>query len=500
MTGYLDNPDATREILSDGWLRTGDLGRLDEDGYLYLTGRSTDLIVTAAGKNVYPDEVEQRYSELPYVRELCVFGVPAERGLGDCVHAVVVVDDEHAPELDQSSIEREIRLAAETISESVPPHQRIAVLHFWDKELPKTSTLKAKRGVIRDMVCANMVGPAGKRALHVSSEEGQAETIAAEGTPGYKAVCEILAGQSDKAADVIRPGMHLLLDLGIDSIGKIDVLGEIESRFRTQIDELRAAKVARVVDLLRIAGDRRPSAPSPGDRSVWRRRLAADRTSLSTNGRVPPPLLPLRWLVRGSVATLMNTYIRVRVKGRENVLPEGPFILAPNHTSHLDTPAVVKAVGRKRRVWVAGAEDYFFDTRLKRLIFGRLLDTIAFDRQADGVMGLRRCGDALSSGDGLLIFPEGTRSTTGQMQPFKIGVAVLAIDRGVPIIPVHIDRAFNLLPKGRRLIRPGTVEVTFGRPIYPPSVDELDDVYEGFRELAKQVESAVIALRDEARV
>ncbi|MHC4695604.1 MAG: AMP-binding protein, partial [Planctomycetota bacterium] len=163
MSGYLNNHSATREILVDGWLRTGDLGRLDADEYLYLTGRSTDLIVTGAGKNVYPDEVEQRYCDLPYVREMCVFGMPSEGGLGDTVHAVVVVDRDGAPELDQSSIEREIRLAAESISETVPPHQRIAVLHFWDRELPKTSTLKAKRGVIRDLVCADAAMSTGAR-------------------------------------------------------------------------------------------------------------------------------------------------------------------------------------------------------------------------------------------------------------------------------------------------------------------------------------------------
>ncbi|MCH7632633.1 MAG: AMP-binding protein [Planctomycetes bacterium] len=82
MNGYLGNPEATREILSDGWLRTGDLGRFDEHGYLVLTGRSTDLIVTDAGKNVYPDEVEARYRDIPFTKELCVFGVPSDEA--DC--------------------------------------------------------------------------------------------------------------------------------------------------------------------------------------------------------------------------------------------------------------------------------------------------------------------------------------------------------------------------------------------------------------------------------
>ena len=155
-------------------------------------------------------------------------------------------------------------------------------------------------------------------------------------------------------------------------------------------------------------------------------------------------------------------------------------------------------MGGRRRVWVVGAEDYFFNTWIKRFVFGKVLDTIAFDRRADGVRGLRRCGGALSRGDGLLIFPEGTRSITGEIQPFKIGVAVLAMERNVPIVPVHIDRTYKLLRKGQRLIRPGSITVTFGEPIHPPSPEETADHYAAFREVTEQVQDAVTALTNGA--
>jgi len=187
----------------------------------------------------------------------------------------------------------------------------------------------------------------------------------------------------------------------------------------------------------------------------------------------------------------MNSYVRVRPRGRENIPATGAFILAPNHSSHLDAPSVLTAVGGRRRVWIAGAKDYFFDTALKRFLFGKLFDTIPFDRQADGVVGLRRCGEALSLGDGLLLFPEGTRSMDGRMQPFKIGVAVLAIEQGVPIVPVRIDHAYELLPKGQRFVRPGVITVTFGRAIHPPSRETTSDHYAAFQSLTQQVRDAV---------
>jgi long-chain acyl-CoA synthetase len=498
MSGYLKNAEATRDVLADGWLRTGDLGRSDGEGYLYLTGRTTDLIVTGAGKNVYPDEVEARYQELPYTKEFCVLGMESEDELGDTVHAVVVIDQEVAPELDRSSIEREIRTAVAAIGESVPPHQRIATLHFWDRPLPKTSLLKAKRGLIRDLVCAeraaSVVAASGDTPASLDAGVCGAEEATKDDAARIDAVRRILLRQISRPPKMIRPDMHLQLDLGIDSIGKIDVLGAVETQFGVQIDGETSAKVARVSDLLKVIGDRRPKKDLSRTPSAPPRQILDLTHPAQANGPLVAPLVPMRWLVRGGISVFMNTYVRVRVQGRENIPPAGPFILAPNHSSHLDSPSVLTAVGGKRRVWVAGAEDYFFNTRLKRLVFERMLDTIPFDRQADGVLGLRRCTAALSRGDGLLMFPEGTRSTNGELQPFKIGVAVLAMERNVPIVPVYIGRAYALLPKGQRFVKPGTISVVFGRPIDPADSDQSTDRYAAFRALAKQVEDGVAML------
>ncbi|MCH8251115.1 MAG: AMP-binding protein [Planctomycetes bacterium] len=493
--GYLDNPAATEELLVEGWLRTGDLGRRDADGYLFLTGRSKDLIVTAAGKNVYPDEVEFRYKDLPFTKELCVFAMPSTKGHGDAVHAVIVLDSDSAPDRDRSSIEREIRLAAETIAEELPSHQRIAALHFWEKELPKTSTLKAKRGLIRDMV----LGEQARRAGGGEDDPGRAT----EGSrsldelakhPAMAVVRNILASKTGKPERAIAPAHHLLLDLGVDSIGKIDLIGAIEAAYDMRLDDEAAAAIVRVADLVRVIGDRTLQKGAKRDQNRWRRRVVDTADRPPANGRLPAPLVPLRWVVRGGVGAFMHSYVRVRAFGRENLPQTGAFILAPNHASHLDSPSVLTAVGKARRVWVAGAEDYFFNTGIKRFLFGKVFDTIAFDRHADGLAGLRRCGEALSRGDGLLIFPEGTRSISGALQPFKIGVAVLAVERGVPIVPVHVDRAYELFRKGHRIVRPGVVTVRFAPPIHPPEIDADADHYAVFRELTARVQEAVAGL------
>ncbi|MFQ5461219.1 MAG: AMP-binding protein [Phycisphaerae bacterium] len=497
MSGYLDNPEATRDVLVNGWFNTGDLGKQDADGYLTITGRSKDLIVTGAGKNVYPDEVEWRYRDLPFMKEICVFGMASVDGVGDVVHAVIVLDPVAVAEHDPSSVQREIRAAAEAISEGLPPHQRIGALHFWDRELPKTSTMKAKRGLVRDLIVEAQM-PAKSPGATAAGSAGTPlpnAAFAAHEEVTLPVVRKILARQTKHPAKEIGRDAHLLLDLGVDSIGKIEVIGEIEAQFGLDIDDATAGKIARVSDLLAVIGDRKPIPGGKRDPSQWRKRLASESAAQRpTNGHLPAPLVPVRWAVRGSVGLFMKTYVRVRAVGREHIPDSGAFILAPNHCSHLDSPAVLQAVSGKRRVWVAGAQDYFFNTAVKRLLFGKILDTIAFDRQSDGVQGLRRCGDALRRGDGLLIFPEGTRSVSGELQPFKVGVSVLAMEHGAPIIPVRIDRTYELLPKGRRLVHPGVVTVTFGQPVHPPPASQTEDHYQAFQTVTAQVEASVQAM------
>jgi long-chain acyl-CoA synthetase len=143
-SGYLDNPEATAAVFDGEWFRTGDLGRLEPDGYLVLAGREDDVIVTGGGKNVYPIELEWLYQHLPYVKELCVVGVPDTVSAGDAVHLVVVEEEsEEGP----SGPERRaaIEAAVSEIGRRLPPHQRLRGVHYWPGDLPRTSTLKIKR-------------------------------------------------------------------------------------------------------------------------------------------------------------------------------------------------------------------------------------------------------------------------------------------------------------------------------------------------------------------
>src|SRR5437667_7986621 len=143
MLGYFGNEEATREALVDRWLYTGDLGRMDDDGNLYLVGRSKDIIVDTNGKNVYPDEVEEVYQNSPYIKELSVVGYPD--GIGEKVACIVVPNYEYDIALTRAEVQAAIEEHFREVSATLPYYKRVKLLHFTDEELPRTATRKVKR-------------------------------------------------------------------------------------------------------------------------------------------------------------------------------------------------------------------------------------------------------------------------------------------------------------------------------------------------------------------
>ena len=152
---------ATAEAIRDGWFHTGDLGRFDEKGNLYLVGRSKDVIVDANGKNVYPDEIEDLYRDSPFIKELSVVGVAD--GIGEQVACAVVPDVEHDPALsrgrgagaDRGALPQGLRRPAD--------RKRVRGLHFWEGDLPKTGKRSVKR---REVAAEIAAAPAQERGDH----------------------------------------------------------------------------------------------------------------------------------------------------------------------------------------------------------------------------------------------------------------------------------------------------------------------------------------------
>jgi 1-acyl-sn-glycerol-3-phosphate acyltransferase len=162
-------------------------------------------------------------------------------------------------------------------------------------------------------------------------------------------------------------------------------------------------------------------------------------------------------------------YCPLVVEGR-NHFPDSPFIICSNHASHIDSAVLMTASGRPFSTFaMVGARDYFFDSERLKFLVSRFMNVIAIDRHAQH-NSLRRsvamCEEFLQSVPGnLILYPEGTRSSTGEIQPFKKGAGLFAVELGVPVVPAYIEGARNILAKGKFIPRPGKVTVRFGEPI-----------------------------------
>ena len=216
MLGYFADENATREALVERWLYTGDLGKLDDDGNLFLVGRSKEIIVDTNGKNVYPDELEEVYANSPHIKELSIVGLPD--GIGEKVACLVVADDEYDITLSRAELRRRVEEHFREVSASLPYYKRVKVLEFTDIELPRTATRKVKRAEVISIL--ETLG-----ANNRVSAAAQSETAADAET---RWLVSIVANVSNRPQTEISINSRLA-DLGFDSLMFVELAAAIEN-------------------------------------------------------------------------------------------------------------------------------------------------------------------------------------------------------------------------------------------------------------------------------
>ncbi|MXG90978.1 lysophospholipid acyltransferase family protein [Nocardioides flavescens] len=198
---------------------------------------------------------------------------------------------------------------------------------------------------------------------------------------------------------------------------------------------------------------------------------------------------------KAGLEPLFRSQVRTRVEGLD-VLErlEGPVIFAANHASHLDTPLVLLSLpdAWRRRTAVAAAADYFFDTWWRAVGSSLVFNTFPIDRRG-GAMATTP-GEVLAEGWSLVIFPEGTRSKDGWMGNFRMGAAFLAVEHGVPVVPVAHRGTFAAMPRDQNWPSKGRRQLTvrFGEPLSPAEGESV-------RDFAPRIRDGVAALLDEDR-
>ena len=481
MAGYFQDRESTAAVLKDGWLHTGDLGRIDAEGNLYLVGRRKDVIIDANGKNVYPDELEELYGTHAHLKELSVVGLPDESG-GEKVAALVVPDYKERP---REEVRRELEEHFRSISGEQPFYRRVKVIRFQDADLTRTSSRKVKRSIVVDEL----------KRLEKASDKAKKQT---ESNTDW--LTQVIADVIQKDVAEVKPESRLQVDLGFDSLMLTELSAALEASGVPVHAVSDLTKINTVDDLRRVvaASGRKPAAEVKA-REISKEVARKKDSELELN--LPDGVADAgRSMLDAGQRAIYGGLFDVKVKGKNFIPQNRNFLVVANHASHLDMGLVKVAMGEQGQRMVAlAARDYFFDSPLKRAYFENFTNLIPMDRAGSLRESLRLAGESLTQGFNLLIFPEGTRSPNGELMEFKPTTGYLALGFGVDILPIYLHGTHDALPKGAWWPKFENLEVRIG-PVL--EIDGLREKVkglaksEGYRLVTRMAEESVRALKE----
>jgi long-chain acyl-CoA synthetase len=454
----------------DGWFHTGDLGALDPQGNLYFKGRKKNIIVTAAGMNVYPEDLEAALRREPEVRDCVVLGL--ERGGNAEPCGVLLLRDDRTL--------KSPRHAAGIIAranESLAEYQRMRCWFIWpEADFPRTITGKPKLAEIR---------------AAVETQWGSADTTArtspsaSETTGG---IAELIARmQKRQPGGAANAGTNLETDLSLSSLDRVELLGAIEDRYQVDMNETQFTAAKTVGELERLV-----------------RASSAERSAI---------VLP-RWAQRWPVTWIRAFFYYLltwpathllahpRVIGRSHLRGvKGPVLVIANHVIYLDVGFVLASLPlrfRHRLAVAMGGErlaemrrppgEWFFLrrwlNRINYFLVVSLFNVFPLPKRSGFRESFRFAGDLADRGWSVLVFPEGDLTPDGKLQPFRAGIGLLAKNLELPVVPIRIDGAYEVREARSRFNRPGRIRVHIGEPIQFPASSEPEEIT---RELEQRV-------------
>jgi long-chain acyl-CoA synthetase len=444
--GYWDqggHKGATGEVTDkDGWYRTGDVGALDETGNLYFKGRKKEVIVTPGGLNIYPEDLEAALRQQPQVRDCIVVGIESGGNAEPC--AVLILRDDAGA-----------AVVVERANQSLAEFQRIRMYLVWpEQDFPRTSTQKPRRKLIAEFASREILQPGGKPA--------------ASDSPVIELIGRITGRNMTELDHEAVLDADLSSGLGLSSLDRVELISALEDRYQVDLSETRFSAVRTVGDVERmLSGETRPRAEY--HYPAWVLRW---------------PITWLRWLAQ---YLLMRPAMILlgwpRIEGREHLRGwNGPLLVVCNHISDVDFAFVQAALPARLRNRIATATrgealEALHTPPASRAFFQRiydrtgwtlgvsLLNLFPLPREAGFRQSFAYAGRAVDRGYSVLVFPEGRYTVDGRIAAFRAGIGLLARNLGIPVLPVRIVGLFEVKHAGRRIARPGEIQVRIGRPL-----------------------------------
>jgi len=435
--GYWGAGHAKEVVDEQGWYRTGDVGTLDEAENLYFKGRKKEVIVTPAGLNIYPEDLEAALRRQPEVKDCVVVGI--ERGGNAEPCAVVIVRDD-----------ARLDAVLERANESLAEFQRMRMWVRWPQEdFPRTSTQKPRRNVIAEFAAREILQ--------------NKETKVGSDSPVIELINRIAGRRSDAKLD-----SDLSADLGLSSLDRVELIGALEDRYQVDLSETGFSAARTVGDVERmLSGQARARAEY--HYPAWVLRW---------------PVTWVRWLAHYLLMTPAMLLLGwPRIEGRENLRGwNGPLLVVCNHIADVDVGFVQTALPARLRNRIAtatGGEALealrtpaagrgFFLRIYDRIRWGlgvSLLNLFPLPREAGFRQSFAYAGEAVDRRYSVLVFPEGRHTVDGKVNPFRAGIGLLANNLNIPVLPMRIVGMFEVKQAGKKFARPGKIGVRIGRPM-----------------------------------
>jgi len=421
----------------DGWFHTGDLAQMGAEGRLYFKGREKNVIVTPAGMNVYPEDLESALRNQAGVRDCVVIGLERDGNAEPC--AVLLLDN---PSADAAAI-------VERANKALAEFQRMRRWFVWPGlDFPRTPTQK----------------PALKRIAEVvdASTAGQPSTSSAS------TLEEIVARITGQRLSTLAPSAKLGDELNLSSLDRVELMSALEERYQVDLSDAKFTEAATVQQLEQLL--RQP--PAPQAEMVYPR--------WAQNALVAGFRLAIYYLLVWPATYLLAA---PRITGRENLRGlRGPALVISNHLTEIDIGWILAALPARFRHRLATAmwgerlatmrrppkHAKFWERigqRLGYFLVVALFNVFPLPKESGFLKSFSFAGDLADRGWNILLFPEGMTSPDGRIQPFRRGIGLLATRLSLPVIPIRLEGPFEMKHADRITARPGYVRVRIGKPV-----------------------------------
>jgi long-chain acyl-CoA synthetase len=495
-SGYLDASDGGDAFTDDGWFRTGDLGRLDADGWLYLSGRASSRIVLSGGENVDPEAIEAKLDAEPTIEES---GVLEHDG---ALAAVLVPEADAAREAgtDADDLRKRLRDAADAALADAPSWQRPTRIEIDRRPLPRTRLGKLRRKRLRERfeaLCEGQAEPAQAGLMPISDMTPDDRTLVDDATAAR--VWDWLGERFD--GQRITPDTDVRLDLGIDSLEWVAIGLELKEAVGLTLDEDASARVETVRELLQEAAAAGTTDTDEGGEDLEARLADAeamlDREQLERLAPSSRGAMVLAGVLHGMARLAMHRWFRLDAAGVENLPESGPCILAPNHESALDPIAIaaVLSSAQRRNTFWGGFTGRMFNTPWMRLV-SRAFGVLPVAPSQRPVTSLAYGAAALSRGAMLVWFPEGRRNPDDEIRAFRPGIGSLARAQKASVVPCLIRNTGAALPPGSWWPKRRRLVLRIGPAADPATLEAEGRGDEPAERIADAVRRRVLALVD----